>query len=99
MQSRILLLPRAQLDMDDVWSYTTLHWGIKQAEFYTRQLWQQMQIIAANPAMGRSCSHIRKDYYSYPVASHVISFRVIEGGIDVVRILHKQMYVEQQLDL
>ncbi len=95
---RILLSPRAQLDMDDIWSYTLTRWGTKQAECYTRQLYQQMQIIVENPAMGRSCSHIRKGYYSYPAASHVIFFQVIDSGIDVIRILHKQMDVEQQLD-
>jgi toxin ParE1/3/4 len=55
MTGRYVLSPRAQLDLDEIWSYTESRWGIDQAEIYTRQLWQHVKIIAAQPTRGRAC--------------------------------------------
>jgi toxin ParE1/3/4 len=97
MTGRCILSPRAALDLDEIWDYTAKRWGLDQAETYTRQLWRDMQGAAAQPTIARSCSEVRAGYYKYCSGSHVIFFRLIDRGIDVVRILHERMDFERHL--
>jgi toxin ParE1/3/4 len=85
------LSPRAQDDLDEIWAHTIEYWGIDQAEFYVRQIGQHIEAVAMQPMIGRACSGVRVGYYKYPSGSHVLFYRLIEGGIDVVRILHERM--------
>lgn len=97
MTGRCILSPRAELDLDEIWDYTAERWGLEQAETYTRQLWRDIQNVAAQPAIARSCSDVRAGYYKYCSGSHIIFFRLTDSGIDVVRILHQRMDVEKHI--
>jgi toxin ParE1/3/4 len=88
---RCIISPRAQGDLDEIWTYTTKRWGIDQAEFYIREIGKRIEAVAARPAMGRACPEIRRGYHKYRAGSHVLFYRLIDGGIEVVRILHEQM--------
>lgn len=89
--ARVALSPHAQQDLNEIWEYTESHWGPEQAESYTQQLWQAMQTVAARPTLGRDCSEIRAEYRKYAAGSHMLFYRINDGGIDVVRILHQRM--------
>ena len=91
MTGRIILSPRAHGDMDEIWTHTVKHWGIDQAEFYIRQIGRDIDAVAAKPAIGRACPELRAGYHKYPSGSHVLFYRLIDGGIDAVRILHDRM--------
>jgi toxin ParE1/3/4 len=95
VNGRYVLSPRAQRDIDDIWDYTAERWGPSQAEFYIRQIWRHIETVAALPSSGHACDDIRKGYYRSLVGSHVLFYRVIDGGIDVVRVLHGRMDVER----
>jgi toxin ParE1/3/4 len=41
--------------------------------------------------LGRACPEVRAGYYKIPSGSHLLFYRLVEGGIDVVRILHESM--------
>jgi len=97
MTRRYVLSPRAQLDLDEIWDYTARRWGIEQAEAYIRQLWQDIEAVAANPASGRACPEVKAGYYKFRSGSHILFFRLTKRGIDVVRILHGQMDFEKHL--
>lgn len=88
MTQRYTLSPRAQSGLDEIWDYTMRHWGIDQAETYIRQLWHDIEAIAANPAIGRACPEVTAGYCKFRSGSHVLFFRLSGGAIDVVRILH-----------
>jgi toxin ParE1/3/4 len=97
MTGRSVLTPRAQTDLDEIWDYTVGRWGLDQAETYARQLWDHIKMVAARPAIGRECPELRPGYYKYPSGSHVLFYRLITDGIDVVRILHERMDYDSQL--
>ncbi len=97
MTGRYVLSPRAKLDMEEIWDHTAKRWGIDQAEIYTRKLWQQIEALAAHPTIGRACPEVRAGYYKYPSGSHYLFYRRINGGIDVVRILHERMDFTQHI--
>ena len=95
MTGRYLLSPRAQSDLDAIWHYTEGRWGISQAETYTRQLWRHIEAIATQPPIGRACAEVRGGYYKYPSGSHVLFYRLSDGVVDIVRILHERMDYER----
>jgi toxin ParE1/3/4 len=97
MTGRYILSPRAQTDLDEIWNYTADRWGLDQAETYTRALWQRIEAVAANPAMGEDCSVIRAGYRKIPSGSHILFYRLTPHGIDVVRILHERMDYERHI--
>jgi toxin ParE1/3/4 len=91
MTGRLTLSPRAQLDIDEIWDYTANRWGIDQAETYVRRLGQHMTLIARQPELGNLCPEIRTGYHRFPCEAHILFYRVVEGDVEVVRILHSQM--------
>jgi toxin ParE1/3/4 len=97
MTGRYALSPRAQDDVDDIWEHTVTRWGIDQAELYIGQLWQNIEAVARKPTNGRACPEVRAGYYKYRSASHYLFYRPIDGGIDIVRILHERMDFPQHL--
>jgi toxin ParE1/3/4 len=92
-----LLRPRAQRDLEEIWEYSAAKWGVDQAEAYIRQIQRTLHLLADEPRLGRSCDNIRPGYRKYPSGSHLVFYRILDHGIDVVRILHQRMDVEQHL--
>lgn len=97
MTGRTVLSPRARRDLEEIWDYTERRWGIDQAEIYIRQLWQHIEAVAMRPALGRACPDVRAGYYKYPSGSHVLFYRMLDDGIDIIRILHERMDVRRHL--
>ena len=56
-----------------------------------------LAMLADDPRLGRPCDDIRAGYRKFRVGSHFVFYRVIEDGIDVVRVLHQAMDFEQHL--
>lgn len=81
----------AVTDLDNIFDYTARKWGIEQAVRYTQEIWQICQQVAEHPEYGVRCDHIRLGYRVTRVERHKIYFRIIDDGIDVVRILHDRM--------
>jgi toxin ParE1/3/4 len=97
MTGRYVLSPRAQTDLDEIWAYTEDHWGLDQAETYTRDIWQRIEDVAERPTIGQDCSDIRAGYYKISCGSHFLFYRLIAQGIDIVRILHERMDFERHI--
>jgi toxin ParE1/3/4 len=95
--SRYTLSPRAEADLSEIWDFTVKTWGEQQAEDYIRLLVGAIGTVADNPRRGRPCDEARKGYLKYLTGSHVIIFRKVKSGIDVVRVLHARMDFEQHL--
>jgi toxin ParE1/3/4 len=96
--TRYLLSPAAQADLNHIWDYTAERWDTDQAEEYLRELQRAIERVAANPRIGRACDEIRPGYFKLATGSHVLFYRVTDGGaIDVVRVLHQRMDLDQHL--
>lgn len=94
---RIVLSPRAKIDLSAIWDYTFSQWGIEQAEKYVRDLWASIEQAAADPGKSIDIGDIRRGYRKMRAGSHVIFFRVVDEGIDIVRILHQRMDFDRHL--
>ncbi|WP_158813538.1 type II toxin-antitoxin system RelE/ParE family toxin [Methylocapsa sp. S129] len=95
--SGFVFSPRAQADIEEIWDYTAARWNTRQAEAYIRQIQAAIETVAAAPKLARSCEEIKAGYWKYPAGSHVIFFRLIHDGIDIVRVLHGRMDFERHL--
>jgi toxin ParE1/3/4 len=93
--SRYVLSPRARADLDDIWNYTAQRWGTDQAEEYLRLLQSAIDTVADEPRKGRASDEVRQGYRKYAAGSHMLFYRVIDTGIDVIRILHSRMDFER----
>jgi toxin ParE1/3/4 len=95
---RIILSPKAKVDLSQVWDYTFAEWGAEQAEKYIRELWAAIEEQSSDLTKSVDISDVRKGYRKVRSGSHVIFFKVTKGGIlDVVRILHQKMDFDRHL--
>lgn len=90
------LTRRAQSDLDEIWDYSAMRWGLDQAETYVRRIWTDIAVVASTPALGRARPEIRPGYHCHPTGSHILFFRRATHGIEVVRILHYPMDPQRQ---
>lgn len=91
------LRPKARADLEGIWFYTTEHLSVQQADAYHNEIVEVMVALAEGRLKGRSAEHVRPGYLKYPAGSHFVFFKQAEYGIDVIRILHQRMDVEQHL--
>ena len=95
--SGYVLSKRARADLQEIWRYSADRWGNSQADRYVLGLHRAIETVANDPDRARSCDHIRAGYRKYSAAAHVLFFRSITDGIEVVRILHQRMDFERHL--
>jgi toxin ParE1/3/4 len=79
--------PRAELDLLDLWDYIADD-SIDRADAFLDRIEVKLQTLAQNPGLGRRCEELLVGLQSFPVGSYVVFYRVIENGIEVIRILH-----------
>ena len=97
--SRYVLSPAAVSDLEQIWDHTFERWGDAQAETSLREIERAIRRVADNPKIGRTCDDVRPGYRKHAIGSHTLSYRIDEDdAIDVVRVLHRRMDVDSQLD-
>jgi toxin ParE1/3/4 len=89
-------LPRARRDLIEIWHYTAEHWGEEQADRYVRLIDHAIQRLRDNPSIGSDCGHVRPGLRRYPAERHRIYYRLAGMLIEIVRILHVSMDVEDR---
>ena len=95
---RVILSPKAKVDLSQIWDYIYDEWGEEKAEKYIRELWAAMEEQSRDLTKSVDISDVRKGYRKARSGSHVIFFKVTKGGIlDVVRILHQKMDFDRHL--
>ncbi len=85
-------------DLDEIWIYTLQNWSVDQANRYYNLIFEEISYICKEPESGRPMDHIRKGYRVSKVKSHLILYRVVNDIVEVVRILHQRMDVENRLN-
>lgn len=90
----------AQNDLENIWLYTFETWSIEQADRYYNLILDEIEFIAENPHSGKDHSHVRKGYLRSKVKSHFIFYKINqkEESVEITRILHQQMDIENRLN-
>lgn len=85
------LTVKADLDIEDIWEYTNSQWGRNQACKYLNQLEEQFFALAENPNIGKQRYELAEISMSYHYERHVIFYRKVNNGIEILRVLHDSM--------
>jgi toxin ParE1/3/4 len=90
----------AQIDLEKIWLYTLETWSIEQADRYYNIILDEIEFIAENPNDGKDYNSVRKGYLRSKVKSHFIFYKINtkENLVEIIRILHQQMDIENRLN-
>lgn len=89
----LALSPAAMTDLEDIWDYSTTHWGLDQADRYTDEIRDACHALADGSKHG-SIVNLRPGYLKCIAGSHVIYFLDQGDQLDVIRILHQRQDAE-----
>lgn len=92
-----VLTVKAKEDLKSIARYTQDAWGREQRNRYLADLDRGFQALAADPLKGRDCGDIRPGYRKYKVGQHLVFYRGIAGGIEIVRVLHGRMDIRGRM--
>jgi toxin ParE1/3/4 len=82
------LRPKAVEDLEAIWLYTAQQWSVDQADLYTQQLTAGMNLLVTQPKIARERTELNPPVRIYPVASHLIIYRIEADYLDIIRIRH-----------
>lgn len=95
---KIKISKKASEDIEKIWLYTFEVWSLEQADRYYNLIMDEIEFIAENYNSGKSMHHIRNDYRATIVKSHIIFYKkTIFDEIEIIRILHQRMDIENRL--
>ena len=96
--SDYIISEKALEDINNIWIYTAENWSVEQADRYYNLIIDEIEYIVDNLDMARDFGKIRKSYRCSKVKSHLIFFKKDKANeIEVVRILHERMDIENRL--
>lgn len=71
----------------DIFGRELIKWGHEQTEKYIDDLAAAFDLLTTKPRLGKSCDNIRPGYRKHPTLRHVIYYREVDYGIEVIRVL------------
>lgn len=87
----------AHADLKSIGIYTQKTWGSSQRKSYIKDLDMTFHFLSENPLSGAPCDYITPGLRKHNHKSHTIFYEADERTINIVRILHKTMDVEANL--
>jgi len=78
----------ADKDIEAIFDYTALEYGLQKAADYTSQFSTVFHQLSQEPELGRARNEIKIGLRSILQNKHIIFYRVLEDHIRIVRILH-----------
>lgn len=92
------LTNEAHSDLEEIWTYTAENWSKEQADRYFNLIIDEINYICKNTAAGRPMNHVKEGYRASKVKSHLIFYRVLSDRVEIIRILHERMDIENRLN-
>ena len=84
---RIRRTPRAGRDLEEIWFFVAQDDPVA-ADRWLDTLEEKLGLIADNPLMGVARPDIAPELRYYPVGHYLLLYRLVAGGIEVVRVVH-----------
>ena len=93
-----IISKKAVIELEEIWLFTVDKWSVAQADRYYLLIIDEIEFICKNITCGKSMHNIRKGYRATKVKSHLIFYRVVNDTVEIIRILHERMDIENRLD-
>ncbi|MFC3809374.1 type II toxin-antitoxin system RelE/ParE family toxin [Lacihabitans lacunae] len=85
-------------DLEKIWLYTYKKWSKVQADRYHNLIIDEIEFMVNNFNLSRKIDYIREGYRMTKVKSHLIfAKKSADNVIEIVRILHQKMDIENRL--
>lgn len=84
-------------DLRAIKTYTIEVWGVTQSKKYLQKFQKNVDLLCANPSMGKACVDIDKTTLRFPCGEHMLYYKVITNTITIYAVLHKTMLPENHL--
>ena len=88
MTKAYVLSREADKDLEAIFDYTELEYGLQKAADYTMQFSTAFYQLSQEPELGRLRNEIKEGLRGLVQNKHVIFYRVLKDHIRIVRILH-----------
>ena len=95
---QLVIADAARDDLRAIARQTEREWGATQRRRYLDAIKQRLVGLRAHPALGGSRDELGQGYRSVPIGRHVVFYREIAGGVEIIRVLHTSMDVHRHLD-
>ncbi len=79
--------PLAAADIIEIWDYIAED-SLAAADSWVDRLDHELGLLASQPSIGRARGELGRGIRSLPFGRYVIFYEPIDGGIDLVRVLH-----------
>jgi toxin ParE1/3/4 len=86
--------PLAELDLLDIWNYIADDSPDRADDFLDR-IESKLMTLAQNSGLGRKRTELLPNLRSFPIDNYVVFYQQIDGGIDVIRLLHGSRDIEK----
>jgi toxin ParE1/3/4 len=91
------LSSKADADLDGIYEYTILNFGLEQARVYLLGLHERFGMLAEQPTHGGKADELAPGLRRLGYQSHVVFYMPKDNGIRIVRVLHQSMDVKRHL--
>ena len=88
---------QAVIDLEEIWLYTVDKWSVAQADRYYLLIIDEIDYNCKNINSGKPMGNVRKGYRATKVKSHLIFYRIVDDTVEIIRILHERMDIENRL--
>lgn len=79
--------PQAEQDLIEIFRYISRD-NPPAAEKLVRAVNSKCELLARSPMIGRARPELRSDLRSFPYEAYLILYRIIDGGVEIVRVVH-----------
>jgi toxin ParE1/3/4 len=83
----VIVSPQAERDMLAIWVYIAQDSRVA-ADKLLSSLEKKFATLAEMPGIGRERSELLVNLRSLPLRKYVVFYRPIEGGVEIVRVIH-----------
>lgn len=91
--SQVVKRPLAETDLDEIWWYLAQD-NPDAADRFLDKIEERCRTLAQFPNLGVSRDELHPGLRSLPVGKYLIFYLIIEGGIEVVRVLPGMMDID-----
>jgi toxin ParE1/3/4 len=91
------LSSKAATDLDGIYEYTILNFGLEQARSYLLGLHERFEALAEHPMQGRSAKEFAPELRRFDYQSHIVFYLPKDQGVRIVRVLHQSMDTKRHL--
>ncbi|MCR5453800.1 MAG: type II toxin-antitoxin system RelE/ParE family toxin [Bacteroidales bacterium] len=88
---------KALSDLQSIWNYTIDKWSERQADIYYNCLINEFSKIAnSTDPTDREYVSIQQKLYGRRCKKHIIFYKISDGIVKIIRVLHQQMDIESK---